>query len=88
MPELIIVCYNFGVLDEMLECNNVYKMKVLLKPKLEHIGTITNDFRNVIQVIIKMGLIKGCNISRYNYYIIRGLKLFKYPEDQQDKTKI
>ena len=37
----------------------------------KYISIITDDFEKVLDVMRKEKLIKGRNISRYNYYIIR-----------------
>ena len=37
----------------------------------KYIGMISHDFMSVVNVMIKHHLIKGKNVSRYEYYIIR-----------------
>ena len=59
--------------------------------KSEHIKT--SDFMKVVKTMNKNSLIKGCNVSRYNYYIIRlclsgDIKLLKIINNmKQSKTR-
>ena len=39
--------------------------------KLEYVGTISADFMEVVCMMINKDLIIGCNMSCYNYYVIR-----------------
>ena len=61
--------------------------------KPEHVSRISTDFMQVVRVMINKKLIKGRNISRYNYCVIRlcsrrGLELLKdIPDMKKSKTR-